>query len=100
MKTLLKRPFKAAWQFTSPLRRPFARKFEAIIARGCASTQQPHICQVGEEMSLLMDHLVRELVRLQNKVDRLQEAIESLDSSSNGLGVVGANEFESKRAAG
>ncbi len=100
MKKLLKVPIKAFWRMTGPVRRPFVRKFEAMVARGCASINDTHICPVNEETTLVMDHLVRELVRLQGKVDRLLEAIEDLTPDSSGLVVLCRNEDESLRSAG
>lgn len=88
MKRFLKLPLKTFWRMTGALRRPFVRKFEAMVARGCASQQLQHYCYVSEETNLIMDHLVRELIRLQAKIERLEDAVEDLHPSSNGLGIV------------
>jgi hypothetical protein len=85
MKRLIKRPLKAIWRWTAPARRPFVRKAEAFLARAYAQAPipAPHVhltcnCRVTEETSLLMDYMVRELVRLQTQVERLQEAVDDL----------------------
>jgi hypothetical protein len=41
-----------------------------------------------------MDHMVRELVRLQGQVDRLQQAIDDLFPATTSLSVVGAPDDE------
>ena len=66
MKRLVKGPIKAVWRWTAPLRRPVVDRFEAMLRRCC---DRPHVCHVTAETALLMDHLVRELVRLQKQVD-------------------------------
>jgi hypothetical protein len=86
MKHLLKRLLKAIWNLTSPARRPLTRKLEAMIARSMPASPA---CRVSEETGLLMDLLVRELVRLQKHVDQLHESIEDLAPARTGLAVVG-----------
>lgn len=95
MKRIIKRPLKAFWRLTHSLRRPFVRKAEAFITRCCA--QQAAMgpvdvtCHVSEETSLVMDHMVRELVRLQKRIEYLQEAVESLSQAGTSLSVVGGD---------
>ena len=89
MKRLIKFPLKAVWRFTLPVRRPFVARFEAMIVRCCASTRQPHHCHVSVETGLVMDHLVRELVRLQAQVDLLQLAVDDLAPAGDLPGIVG-----------
>lgn len=89
MKRLIKRPLKAVWRFTLPVRRPFVARFEAMIVRCCASTRQPHYCQVSVETGVVMDHLVREVVRLQSQVEQLQLAVDDLASAGDRPEVVG-----------
>jgi hypothetical protein len=83
---MVKRPIKAVWRWTAPLRRPVVARFEAMLRRCC---DRPHVCNVTAETTLLMDHLVRELVRLQKQVDDLRSAVEALTPATTGLSVVG-----------
>ena len=74
MKRLIKAPFLAAWRLTFPLRRPVILKLSAFLAR---SVPRPVThCHVSEETGLVMDHMVRELIRLQKQVEHLQMLIE------------------------
>src|SRR6185312_11031777 len=95
MKRLMKRPFKAIWRLTHPVRRPIVRKLEAFLARsyalGPVAPHHVHVscdCRVAEETSLLMDYMVRELVRLQSQVERLQQAVDDLTPATTALSVV------------
>ena len=93
MKSLLKRPLKALWRWTHVLRRPIVRKAEAFLARAYAKAPipAPHIhchCRVTEETGVLMDFMVRELVRLQDQVDRVHQAVDDLAPASASLSVV------------
>lgn len=89
MKRLVKRPLKALWRWTSAFRRPITARVERLVARAAAS--QTHLCLVTEDTNLLMDHLLREVVRLGDRVDRLQQAVEdlSLAPAAGGLSVIG-----------
>lgn len=110
MKRLIKRPLKALWRWTHPLRRPVVRKVEALLARSIAqaSLTAPHFhvtCngRVTEETGVLMDFVVRELVRLQDQVDRLQQSVEDLAPRAAGLSVVNGldgDETVARSAAG
>ena len=89
------------------MRRPVIRRLDELIRRN--SVQPPaqvHVaCHVPIETGLVMDHMVRELVRLQLQVNRLQQAIEDLVPSTTNLSVVGApdcddDEDDARSAAG
>jgi hypothetical protein len=89
MKRLLKLPAKMLWRATWPIRAPIMRKLDAMITRIFAQNRNlMHVCHVTEETSLLMDHLVRELVRLQLKVESLQATIEEFSASETTLSIV------------
>jgi hypothetical protein len=97
MKRLIKRPLRAIWRMTHPVRRPIVRKLEAFLARTYAQAQapmpQPHVhvacnCRVTEETSLVIDYMVRELVRLQIQVDRLEQVLDDRSPSHTSFSVV------------
>jgi hypothetical protein len=71
MKRLVKRGLKAVWRWTIPLRRPILSKLEQFLRR-CLD---PSVRGVPNETDVLMDHVVRELVRLQRQVEALEQAI-------------------------
>ena len=106
MKRLIKFSLRAVWRLALPLRRPVIRRLDELIRRN--SVQPPpqiHVaCHVPEETGLIMDHMVRELVRLQNQVNVLQQMIEDLVPLSTNLSVVGSldgdDEEVSRSAAG
>jgi hypothetical protein len=108
MKRLLKYPLKAVWRLTAPLRRPILRRYEAMLVRCCAQAQHHEFhleCHVTPETNLVMEHLLRELVRLQDQIDHLQTAVESLAlaPATTGLAVVGgidSDDIEARTAAG
>jgi hypothetical protein len=72
MKRLVKKVLRIGWRWTSPLRAPVARKFESYL-KGCLKHEEWFLT---DQTSVLMDHLIRELVRLQRQVDYLQQTIE------------------------
>ena len=107
MKRLIKWPLKVVWRWTAPLRRPIVRKLEAFLARAYAQAPIPHphihiACngRVTEETGVLMDFLVRELVRLQDQVERLQQTVENLAPSGTALSVVNGGDPRARSAAG
>src|SRR5438128_11111154 len=103
MRKMIKRPFKAIWRWTFPMRRPIIVRFEAMLARAAAASRHPLHCYVNEETSLVMDHMIRELVRLQAQVERLEQAINDLTPATTGLAVLGDMDGEepiSRSAAG
>jgi hypothetical protein len=71
MKRLVKRGLKSVWRSTEPLRRPILRKLENFLRRALQSTEPGLL----SETDVLMDHVVRELVRLQCQVEALQQTI-------------------------
>jgi hypothetical protein len=85
MKRLLKSGLKALWRATAPLRRPFVRKLEGFLTRCLRPTE----ALLANEANVLMDHVVRELVRLQRQVERLQQAVEGLTHSTAGPAIAG-----------
>jgi hypothetical protein len=104
MKRLIKQPLKALWRWTGIVRRPFVRKAEAFLARSYAQAPIPHPhvhvacnCRVNEDTGVLMDFLVRELVRLQDQVVRLQTTIEERTTAGGGFQVVGGSESDGPR---
>src|SRR5262249_6783362 len=74
MKSILKRLLKTAWRATEPLRAPIVRKLENFLRRAL----QPTDPSLLGETDVLMDHVIRELVRLQCQVEALQETIAEL----------------------
>lgn len=93
MNRIIKLPFKLIWRIALPLRRPVIRRLDELIRRNAVQPPpQVHLnCHVPQETSLIMDHMVRELVRLQNQVNRLQETIEDLvPSAATSLSVIGS----------
>jgi hypothetical protein len=71
MKRLVKRVLKAAWRSTEPLRRPIQYKLENFLRRAL----QPAEAGLLGESDVLMDHVIRELVRLQCQVEALQQTL-------------------------
>ncbi len=106
MKRILKRFARAGWRLTGPIRRPLGRKAEATLTRivhdqveGAVrprfdlllhvmntARQEAHANRV--ETNLVLDSLVREITRLQLRVESLQEALEGAGSDSSPLGIV------------
>ena len=98
MKKWIKAPLKAIWRWTFSIRRPVIMKLSGFIAR---SVPRPvHHCHVSDETGLVMDHMVRELVRLQKQVEHLQMLIEeqSLRLEPGAFNVVGGE--SQRRSAG
>ena len=85
MKRLLKRGLKAIWQATAFLRRPILAKFERFLMRCLRPTE----ALLANETNVLMNHVVRELVRLQRQVDGLQQVIEDLSVANAGPAIAG-----------
>lgn len=71
MKRLVKRMLKAVWRRTEPLRRPILHKLVSFLRRALQPTESGLVT----ETDVLMDHVIRELVRLQYQVDALQQTI-------------------------
>ena len=53
---------------------------------------------ITDETNVLMDHVVRELVRLQRQVESLQQAIEELSPAQGGLAIAGEIDPETRSA--
>src|SRR3954451_8908855 len=94
MNRLIKLPLRVVWRLMLPVRGPVVRRLEEIITR-CTAHQQPQpqpqthvMCEVSAETGVLMDHMIRELVRLQSQVDLLRRAVEEIMPSKTGLAVV------------
>ena len=86
MKRLIKPVLKFFWRATNPLRRPLARKFEQYLSRCLKPTE----AILADETNTLMEHVVRELVRLQRQVEYLQHTVEDLSAArGDELAVVG-----------
>ncbi len=71
MKRLVRRVLKVLWRSTEPVRRPILFKLENFLRR-CL---QPTDAALLNETDVLMDHVIRELVRLQCQVESLQQTI-------------------------
>ena len=74
MKRLMRRWLKAAWRSTEFLRRPILFKLENFLRRAL----QPTAHGLLNETDVLMDHVVRELVRLQCQVEELEQTLVEL----------------------
>ena len=85
MKRLAKKVAKALWRGTLPIRRPFLNKFENYLSRCLRPTEQ----LLSDESNTLMEHVVRELVRLQRQVDYLQQTVEDLAQESERPAIAG-----------
>jgi hypothetical protein len=94
MKRLVKHILKGLWRATSPLRRPILRKVEAFMTRSLRQSE----ALLAHETNVLMDHVVRELVRLQRQVEGLQQAVEDLTLLTAGPAIAG--EIEPDDASG
>jgi hypothetical protein len=95
IKQLAKRALNLGWTFTRPLRRPFANKLHRFLDR-CFQQSGRHLT---EESNVLMNHMIRELVRLQHQVELLQQSVDDL-SQSTALHVVRADDDSDARRAG
>src|SRR3954454_18686983 len=95
MKKIIKRGLKAVWRMMEPVRRPIMRKLENFMRR-CLVAAEPGL---NHETDVLMDHVVRELVRLQCQVESLEQAVLDL-ADARGQGPAIAGEIEPARAPG
>jgi hypothetical protein len=71
MKRFIKRLLKAAWRSTEPIRAPIVRKLENFLRRALLTTDSALL----GETDVLMDHVIRELVRLQCQVESMQQIL-------------------------
>ena len=79
MKRHVKRMLRAGWNATFPLRRPLAVRLEAFL-RGCIPN--------APDPTIVLDHVVRELLRLQEQVDYLQATVEEMRAEREPLTIV------------
>jgi hypothetical protein len=81
------------WRLTGPLRRPLVRRFHQRMTaaaleamQSCPAWSQPpaHDRMLSAEMDLLLESVVRELVRLQMQVELLHEMVRESACSAPG----------------
>jgi hypothetical protein len=96
MKRLGKTVAKAMWRKTEFFRKPLLRKFEAYLARCLRPTER----LLADETNTLMEHVVRELVRVQRQLDYLQQTVEELASERGDLAIAGEIEPDKQLKAG
>lgn len=89
MKRHVKRVLRAGWNATFPLRRPFLVRLEAFFRRCMPNSA---------EATIVMDHVVRELLRLQEQVDYLQSTLEEMRAERETLTIVRAGEHDRMKA--
>ena len=85
MKRLVKRGLKALWRSSEFVRRPILCKAELFFRRCLRNTE----FGTASETDVLMDHVVRELVRLQCQVEVLQQTILELLPAQEGPAIAG-----------
>ena len=82
MRTLIHNVLRTLWQLTGPLRRPFVRRLHQQMTaaaleamQSCPAWSQPggQLGNLSTDLDLLLDSVVRELVRLQMQVEALHE---------------------------
>lgn len=96
MKRLTKTVAKAMWRRTAFVRRPFLRKLEGYLARCLRPTER----LLADETSTLMEHVVRELVRVQRQLDVLQQTVEELAPARSELAIAGETDSDAQLKAG
>jgi hypothetical protein len=69
---MMKRVLKKAWALTEPVRRPIRKRLETFIT-GCLARALE-----TSELSLVLDALVAEQFRLQEKIEALQQQLDEL----------------------
>jgi hypothetical protein len=74
MKRIIKYVIKVTCRSTEPIRRPIVRKLESFLRRALQPTESGFL----NETDVLMDHVIRELIRLQCQVEALQQTIVDL----------------------
>ncbi len=80
MKSLLKAILKPFWRATLPIRRPFTARLEAFFRRCMPVPPPPAVDKTAAEITVVLDHVIRELLRLQDQVALLRETVEDLAS--------------------
>jgi hypothetical protein len=91
MKRLLKKIARPIWRMSAPLRRPLLRKFDhhmVQILRPLAPPPAPSPPPasppppgVPADLELVLNSVVRELVRLQDQVELLRQQVDDLQES-------------------
>ena len=71
MKRVLKAALRPIWRLAGPIRRPIARRIEDWFFLRV----EPRARKLSGEIVPGLDGLLRELVRLQSELDRLQDAL-------------------------
>src|SRR5438093_851221 len=112
MNRLLKAILRAVWRLTTPIRRPVVRKLDGhVVALLVQAIRGPILERLDavpwhedglppssrpeprlQEMSLAINGLIREVVRLQMQVEVLQQSIDDASLARGGLTVVGGEE--------
>lgn len=79
MKRLVKRLLKPLWLATGPIRRPLSARLERFLRRCLTVDPFPlAVSEAMEEVPVLLDHVIRELVRLQDEVERLRSSVDEI----------------------
>lgn len=106
MRRLLKSVLRAMWRSTLPFRRPFLRKVNDYLARSLHPTERLLAEHLGasralaDETTILMDQIIRELVRVRRQVEELQQAVDELSGSQTGPTIAGEIEASERLKAG
>jgi hypothetical protein len=104
MKRFMRFPFKIVWRAAHPVRHRVIHRLGELVRQN-AVQPAPHVhlvCEVPESTNLLMDHMVREMVRLQLQVERLQNTLEDLLPQATGFTLLRSHDVdrEDVRSAG
>ncbi len=99
MKRVAKALLKPLWKATGPVRRPISARVERYLRR-CLTVPPPPPTDTLDEVVVALDFVVRELVRLQDDVDRLRSAIEERNEAGGGISVLARLPREGRNRAG
>ena len=83
MKRLAKAMLKGVWRAAGPIRRPVTRRCETFLKECVRPAEPVNLMHVVEESNVLLDQVVRELVRLQRQTEYLQQMTEQLSAARN-----------------
>jgi len=89
MKRLVKRMLRAGWNATLPLRHPMITRSEAFLRRCVAE---------NAASTIVLDHVVRELVRVQDQLDALQATLDEMRAEREPLTLVRPIEHDRMKA--
>jgi hypothetical protein len=80
----MKRLLKALWTATWPLRRPFQRRFEACLTRSLSRALESRdpARAVTDEVTLVLDAVIAEQFRLQERVEEIHRILAEASFSS------------------